>query len=280
VGASIRHDDISVPAAGGERPDETRVVYRITRTSTEDIGPGTRAIRVLVHYSRTKFFVASGEPRGYEHDLMKGFEAFYNKGKKKGETGVPVIFIPVRFDEMIPMLLAGRGDVAAGLLTMTGERARQVTFTLPYIRNVSEVIVAHAGAPAVARPDDLSGRKVHVLRGSSMAASLKALNERLAKARRPPVQVIEMPSSASTEDLLESERWLLSRWARARRRKSRSSAASARPKCAPASARAPTRSWSAIDDGGYTQVESRDGASFRIGDRVRVQGIQLELLAP
>ena len=35
-----------------------------------------------------------------------------------------------------------------------------------------------------------------------------------------------------------------------------------------------------LDDGGYTQVERRDGASFRVGDRVRVQGIQLELLAP
>ena len=35
-----------------------------------------------------------------------------------------------------------------------------------------------------------------------------------------------------------------------------------------------------LDDGGFTQVERRDGASFRVGDRVRVQGTQLELLAP
>jgi membrane-bound lytic murein transglycosylase MltF len=191
------------PAFVGDGPDDHRVVYRITRKSIADLGPDTRVIRVLVHYSRSKFFVASGEPRGYEHDLLKEFEAFYNKRRKKRELEVPVVFVPVRFDDLIPMLLAGHGDVAAGLITITGERARQVTFTQPYIRNVSEVIVANAAAPVVASLDDLSGRKVHVLKGSSLAASLKGLNERLAKARRLPVRIVEMPPSASTEDLLE-----------------------------------------------------------------------------
>jgi hypothetical protein len=35
-----------------------------------------------------------------------------------------------------------------------------------------------------------------------------------------------------------------------------------------------------LDDGGFTQVTRRDGASYRIGDRVRVSGIELELIAP
>lgn len=35
-----------------------------------------------------------------------------------------------------------------------------------------------------------------------------------------------------------------------------------------------------LDDGGYTLVQRADGASFRVGERVRVQGTQLELLAP
>lgn len=188
-----------------EAPDASGVVYRMTEKYTDDIGPDTkrRGIRVLVHYSRTKFFVASGRPRGYEHDLIKEFEAHFNRKKKRGQTYIPVVFIPVRFDEMIPLLLEGRGDVAAGFITVTGERAKQVAFTLPYLRNVSEVIVANADAPAVASPDDLSGRKVHVLRGSSFVLSLKEVNRRLEKEHKAPVQVVEMPPSASTEDLLE-----------------------------------------------------------------------------
>jgi len=35
-----------------------------------------------------------------------------------------------------------------------------------------------------------------------------------------------------------------------------------------------------LDGGGFTMVQRADGASFRVGDRVRVQGTQLELLAP
>ena len=35
-----------------------------------------------------------------------------------------------------------------------------------------------------------------------------------------------------------------------------------------------------LDDGGYVTMQRGDGASFRVGDRVRVRGMQLELLAP
>jgi outer membrane lipoprotein SlyB len=35
-----------------------------------------------------------------------------------------------------------------------------------------------------------------------------------------------------------------------------------------------------LDNGGYTSMQRQDGASFRVGDRVRVEGTQLELLAP
>ena len=34
-----------------------------------------------------------------------------------------------------------------------------------------------------------------------------------------------------------------------------------------------------LDDGGYTMVQRPDGLAFHIGDRVRVEGTQLELLA-
>jgi outer membrane lipoprotein SlyB len=35
-----------------------------------------------------------------------------------------------------------------------------------------------------------------------------------------------------------------------------------------------------LDDGGFTTVQRADGASFRVGERVRVMGTQIELLAP
>lgn len=35
-----------------------------------------------------------------------------------------------------------------------------------------------------------------------------------------------------------------------------------------------------LDNGAYTVAQRRDGGRFRVGDRVRVRGIDLELLAP
>ncbi len=35
-----------------------------------------------------------------------------------------------------------------------------------------------------------------------------------------------------------------------------------------------------LDDGGYTMVRRPDGLAYHVGDRVRVEGTQLELLAP
>jgi hypothetical protein len=35
-----------------------------------------------------------------------------------------------------------------------------------------------------------------------------------------------------------------------------------------------------FDNGGYSTVQRADGASFHVGDRVRLRGIELELLAP
>jgi membrane-bound lytic murein transglycosylase MltF len=202
-GAAGAADVLDLRAPGEKGSDASAVIYRMTQRDTSDLGPEKRAIRVLVHFSRTKFFVANGVPGGFEHDLMKQFETFHNRATKRGELHIPVIFIPVLFDQLIPMLREGRGDVAAGLLTITDARKKRVSFTLPYLRNVSEVVVAHADAPPVSSLEDLGARKVHVLRGSSFAERLGDLNRRLWRSAKPRVRIVEMPSDTSTEDLLE-----------------------------------------------------------------------------
>jgi membrane-bound lytic murein transglycosylase MltF len=202
-GAAGAAEILDMRGPGEKGADASAVIYRTTQTDTSDLGPEKRAIRVLVHFSRTKFFVANGVPRGFEHDLLKQFETFHNRSTKRGEVRIPVIFIPVRFDQLLPMLREGRGDVAAGLLTITDARRQRVAFTLPYVRNVSEVVVAHADAPLVNSVEELGGRKVHVLRGSSFAERLRELNRGMWRSGRPRIRIVEMPSDTTTEDLLE-----------------------------------------------------------------------------
>jgi membrane-bound lytic murein transglycosylase MltF len=187
--------------AGGKM--EAAVLYRPVLKKTSDLGPGTRNIRVLVHYGRTEFFVANGRPFGFECEAFTEYEKFLNKSVRKKKLKIGITFIPVRFEELIPFLLEGKGDIAAGFITATAERRRKAAFTNPYIDNVSEVLVAHAGVEAPKSLNELSGRKVHVLRGSSFAQHLRELNGRLKAEGHKPVEVVEMPASANADDILE-----------------------------------------------------------------------------
>jgi ABC-type amino acid transport substrate-binding protein len=90
-----------------------------------------------------------------------------------------------KFDDLIPSLLEGKGDVAAGFITITEERQKKVTFTKPYLHNVSEVLVAYRGIEDVpASLEELSGKTVHVLRDSSFGQHLADVNRRLLEAGR------------------------------------------------------------------------------------------------
>ena len=162
-----------------------------------------RRIRMLVTVSKTHYFVDKGTQRGLAYESGKLFEEELNRRLGKKNVGVHVVFVPVSHDDLIPALLAGRGDIAAANLTITPERLAEVDFTAPTWRNVDEIVATGpAGAP-VARAEDLSGNEVYLRRSSSFFASVEALNRRLAAAGRPPVRVREAPEVLSDEDILE-----------------------------------------------------------------------------
>jgi membrane-bound lytic murein transglycosylase MltF len=184
--------------------DEARaVLYRPVEKKTSDLNEKTRTIRVLVHYGRTIFFVANGRPYGVEYEAFAAYEKFLNDFLGKRKPRVNITFIPVRFDDLIPSLLEGKGDIAAGFMTVTEERKKKVAFTEPYIGDVSEVLVAYAGAEVPKNLEDLSGKKVHVIRGGSFVQHLRDLNARLAGQGLKPVEIVEMPPSANDDDILE-----------------------------------------------------------------------------
>lgn len=162
-----------------------------------------RLVRVLVTYSKTHYFVDRGTQRGLTYEFGRMFEDELNRRLGRGNLRVHVAFVPVRHDDLIPALLAGRGDVAAANLTITPERLAEVDFTAPTLRGVDEIVVSGPGGGAYTRAEDLSGREVYLRRSSSFFASVEALNRRLAAAGLPPATVREAPEVLSDEDILE-----------------------------------------------------------------------------
>lgn len=159
-------------------------------------------IRVLVSYGVTGFFLQKGQPRGLEVDAMSDLEMRLNAHRPRGQAPLRVVYVPTPFDRLLPELLAGRGDVAAGLLTVTEARARVVDFSRPYVTDVAQVLVSNRTAPDVRTPDDLAGRTVHVPGGTSTLEGLRALSAGLVARGLPPVEVVEVHGQ-SWEDLLQ-----------------------------------------------------------------------------
>jgi membrane-bound lytic murein transglycosylase MltF len=162
-----------------------------------------RRIRFLVPYSKTYYFVDRAVQRGLAYDITRIYEADLNKRLKTGHVRIDVHCIPVSRDEMIPALLAGRGDVVIGNLTITPERLKHVDFTNPFRHDVSEVLVTGPGVEPVATLDDLAGKDIYVRKSSSYYESLEQLNRDLAAAKKAPVRIRLAPETLEAEDILE-----------------------------------------------------------------------------
>jgi membrane-bound lytic murein transglycosylase MltF len=162
-----------------------------------------RLVRMLVVYSKTFYFIDKGTQRGATYELGMLLEKALNAGRKERARPIRVVFIPTSRDQLLPALTAGRGDLAAGNLTITPERLDLVDFSAPLGGDVSEILVTATGASAPASAEGLSGAEVHVRRSSSYYSSLVALNSRLKQARKPPVRIVPADENLEDEDILE-----------------------------------------------------------------------------
>lgn len=198
----------SIPLAAAATSDEMQADKAIAQVMEPWKGDldgmvAQRYVRMLVVFNRTSYFIDKGRERGITCEGGKLFEKFLNERLKTGPVKLHIVFIPVRRDQLFRALEEGRGDIAAANLTITPERQEWADFSVPFLRDVREVVVTGAGAAGLMRPEDLSGREVYVRRSSSYFGSITRLNASLAEAGKPPVQIVEADEQLEDEDLLE-----------------------------------------------------------------------------
>ncbi|MBW2477951.1 MAG: lytic transglycosylase F, partial [Deltaproteobacteria bacterium] len=163
-----------------------------------------KVLRALVVYSKTDFFFTDElHPRGLQADLLQQLDKLLNAGIKQQELKTIINYIPTTFDNLLNDLEAGRGDIAAHLLTITPERKKRVNFATSGAFKVNELVVAHKGVVDINKPEDLAGRTVYVLKGSSYAEHLRELNANLNKMGLVPVTIIEADPRLRSEDIME-----------------------------------------------------------------------------
>jgi len=164
-----------------------------------------RLVRALLPHSRTLFYLERGQQRGISAELVHQFEAWLNRKYRRELRARPitVALIPTPREQLLQRLAEGRGDIAVANLTITPLREQLVDFSVPELKNVSEIVVTGPASPEIGAVEDLAGREVHTRIASSYYESLTALSARFVRERRKPVHIRLVPDALEDEDLME-----------------------------------------------------------------------------
>jgi len=163
-----------------------------------------KIIRALVVPGRTDFYIENGHVSGLIVELLDNYEKELNRGIEKEEQKTRIVYVPVNFGDLIPYLLEGKGDIAAGFLTITDDRKKLVDFASGQSRNINELIIINRDSDVkVSTLDDLAGKNIYVVKGSSYIEHLHKLNVKLINKDLKEVNIVETESHISSEDILE-----------------------------------------------------------------------------
>jgi membrane-bound lytic murein transglycosylase MltF len=162
-----------------------------------------RYIRALVVYSKTGFFFDKGRAKGMQIEYLNYYEKYLNKNIKKESEKIHIIHIPVTFEQLIPALLSGKGDIAASYLTITPERQKKVLFVTAGKLNVNEILVSNKKASKIESVEELSGKSVYLLRNSSYIEHINSLNKKFKAKKLAPIIVEEADKNFVGSDILE-----------------------------------------------------------------------------
>ncbi len=149
VGALV----VAVPAVAADLPDvQSRGALRVIVMPLSNVD---------------EFFtVPVGTRPGFDREILEGFVKLHR---------LKLEVVPVEgWDNLIPALLQGRGDVVAGRFTVTDARRRQVSFTTEVFPS-RNIVMTRRPHPPVASQDALKTRRVATVKGSSMAEVLRAV---------------------------------------------------------------------------------------------------------
>jgi membrane-bound lytic murein transglycosylase MltF len=190
------------------RADEASGTMNLPKwwSATGDLEPtvSRRVVRILVPFSKTQLFADKTQIYGITVETGRLLETELNKrfGRSRG-FNIRVEFLPTRRDRLLDELIAGHGDIAAGSLTITPERATLVDFLDPWVTGVKEVVVLGPSSPPLSSLDDLSDKEIRVRKSSSYFTHLAALSDAFVTRGLAPIQIRPIPEDLEDEDLME-----------------------------------------------------------------------------
>jgi membrane-bound lytic murein transglycosylase MltF len=164
-----------------------------------------RLVRFLTVADPMFYGVDGRHQGGMAFEAAQQLQDFVNQrlGIERPVDRIRVIIVPVRRDQLLPLLAEGRAEIAAANLTVTEERSARVAFSEPTYRNATEIVVTGPGGPAIDSVGDISGHSVFVRPSSSFRESLETVNRGLEAAGREPARIVPVDEILENADILQ-----------------------------------------------------------------------------
>ena len=185
-----RQIDEIIKSIEKESLDKTSPVSgkRVFRRDLKDI-LDTKSLRVLM----TRESVLSNlpvniTPEAYEYALLSNLA-------RRLKVNLVIVYMD-KFEDLVPALFDGRGDIIAANITVTEKRKKELAFTLP-IASVTEQIVTYSQNTSVKKLADLVCKNIIIEKGTCYKENLDAL-----AAKIPSMRVLNAPEGIDTEELL------------------------------------------------------------------------------
>jgi polar amino acid transport system substrate-binding protein len=133
-------------------------------------------------------FLDGDKPVGFDVDLI---------GLIAGDLGLKVKWIDLPWASVLPALEARKFDMVVAGTTINKARLERYNFTLP-IGDATVAIVKRTNDASIAKPEDMAGKTVGGMKGSSQ---LKSLEEYVAKLPTPAEVKVYIGSNNAYADL-------------------------------------------------------------------------------
>ena len=146
-------------------------------------------LRILTPWMTEGYLPREGYPADYERELA---------GKFARTLGINAVLVSVaKFEDLIPALRSGKGDLIAANLTVLDSRKKQIAFSLP-VGHSREQVVTRAGDNSLKRPADLKGRTIAVQDKTSFMETAENLRR-----QQPGLRVQVLPGHLATDEILD-----------------------------------------------------------------------------
>ena len=130
--------------------------------------PTQKTLRVLTWAGGEIIFPRRGHPQDIELDYL---QQFADEKKLKIEN-----IRVTKFADLIPMLLAGEGDVIAANLTKTRQRENLISFSDPFLLT-KEYLLMGSQSKSLQSGKDLNGREIVIQKGKSYESTAFGLQK-------------------------------------------------------------------------------------------------------